>query len=231
MKSIKLCWWKDVPNFGDVLTPVLLKRLKDIDAVWSEPEDSEMVGAGSYLEKFNGYKGIVWGTGKMFAKTKVNLADAKVLALRGELSLKDSGCTPLALGDPVLLARFLALHPFDKEYEYGIIPHWNDKETEKNFEGRTYLRIDITAPVDDVIKNTSSCKKIISSSLHGLVLADALGIPRLWYPSRANPGNGFKFRDYQTVLGGKIKPHTWYEADYTKVNEICKNLLSVLDKI
>ncbi len=231
MRSIKVAWWNDVPNFGDALTPVLLKRFKNIKAIWSEPEDSELVGIGSYLEKFSGYKGIIWGTGKMFEKTVVNLWDSKVLALRGELSLRGSHCFPVTLGDPVLLCRFLQPESVKKEYEVGIIPHWNDRETEKNFKDRICLKIDITAPIDDVIRNTASCKNIISSSLHGLVLADALGIPRLWYPSDMNPGDGFKFRDYQTVLGGEIKPHVWYTADSAKVDEICEGLLKALDKI
>jgi pyruvyltransferase len=47
-----------------------------------------------------------------------------------------------------------------------------------------------------------SCERIVSSSLHGLVIADAYGIPNAWLNSDggaggSRPGGGeFKFYDY-----------------------------------
>ena len=45
-----------------------------------------------------------------------------------------------------------------------------------------------------------SCKHIISSSLHGLICSDSLGIPNRWIKLSQLLGNDFKFKDYYSVF-------------------------------
>lgn len=228
MRTLKVAWWDKVPNFGDILTPIILERLAQIKAEHVEPKDAELIGIGSYLEIIpKNYKGIIWGTGKMFGETKINLSKMNILALRGYLTFKGSKAHCNTFGDPGLLVRYIAPHSKHKKYPIGIISHWNDKSL-NDLEGH---HIKITDNVDDIIYQTSECEKIISSSLHGLILADSLGIPRMWKKVDSNPGDGFKFRDYQSAYGDKIIPDKWYKVDSNKVEEKCNFLLEKLKKI
>ena len=47
-----------------------------------------------------------------------------------------------------------------------------------------------------VVDFICSCKCIISSSLHGLICADAYSIPNVWLDEHKLPEGHFKFMDY-----------------------------------
>ena len=62
--------------------------------------------------------------------------------------------------------------------------------------------IDICGRQRDIIRRVAQCDYILSTSLHGLVLADSLGIPNHWLRSRRGLlGGDFKFHDYLSVFG------------------------------
>src|SRR5262249_41386283 len=85
----------------------------------------------------------------------------------------------------------------------GIVPHYFDKP--KVF---TYWQppegcknIDIQQSIERVIDEITSCRYLLSSSLHGLVVAHAYGIPALWVRfSDTLLGDGTKFRDYLSAV-------------------------------
>ena len=67
--------------------------------------------------------------------------------------------------------------------------------------------------IDAVTRDILACRKIISSSLHGLVIADAYGIPNAWLGtdgraggSRPNGGE-FKYLDYFASVNKLRRPH------------------------
>lgn len=221
---MKVAWWKDKNNFGDCLTPVLLERLAGIKCEWSEPLEADFIGIGSYLDSIITHAKI-WGSGFMFEEGKTHLHPNQILAVRGKLTQEKLGIKDVVLGDPGLLCKLIA-KPSKKKHQYGFIPHWNCP-------GRMYgcHTIDITQDIDKVISEVASCEKIISSSLHGIVLADALGIPRNWKRVSGNPGEGFKFRDYQSIYGTEIVPNEWQTVSQTIVDDTNKKLLEVLKKI
>jgi len=66
------------------------------------------------------------------------------------------------------------------------------------------LIIDILSGVKQVIDDICSCERIFSSSLHGLIAADAYGIHSTWIKfSNKIEGNDFKFYDYFESVGRK----------------------------
>jgi hypothetical protein len=120
----------------------------------------------------------------------------------------------VVLGDLGLLAPYLIKDKVqNKTYELGIIPHFNDLASPvlydiyKKYKGNSII-INVKDNPIKVIKDILSCKNIISSSLHGLIVADALEIPNLWIENRLKtPQNElhFKYLDYYSVFGIKEK--------------------------
>ena len=64
--------------------------------------------------------------------------------------------------------------------------------------------IDVTEPIQSVIKDILECEMTISSSLHGIIVSHAYNIKCMWIKITDNIGGGtFKFRDYYGSLNLK----------------------------
>lgn len=214
-------WWKGRKNFGDLLTPLLISRFSGVDVNWAPARDADILCVGSIIEAvLPDWTGIVAGCGKLYEATDVTdrLQSATVLGLRGPLTADGFSRKGLVLGDPGLLAGELV--NVDKEYNLGIVPHWSDTALEHQF---TKYEPHIIRPNQDaltVISEIGRCKKIVSSSLHGIIVADSFSIPRrIEYSTTLDKEGGlFKFRDYSASLGmelvlGKTQmaPRYWIE--------------------
>jgi pyruvyltransferase len=209
---VKLYWYDSNNNWGDHFTRYLLMKWFGREVDYAEPSQAEAFGAGSILESLPpGYTGNILGSGAMYRKTQLDLRTANVHALRGRLTQDRCllSSTPV-LGDPGLLA-YLFAKPTPKTHSYGIIPHYTDKQHPQLADHPEALVIDIQSGVQNVIDQAASCERIVSSSLHGLVLADSLGIPNHWVILNGHlVGGTFKFEDYyslydeQPILVGNI---------------------------
>ena len=204
-------WWTDVLNFGDWLSPYLLDRFSEVTAALSPVPAADLVAVGSVLEHVRGWRGRwVVGSGKLHESTTVNVGRAKILGLRGPLTAKGVP-GDYALGDPGLLADELVPLPA-REHKLGILSHWTDTELATRPEFLRYkpLVINSRAMPLGVISQIGSCDKIVTSSLHGLIVADAFGIPRRFEPAKtmARPSEGglFKFRDYHASINMPFEP-------------------------
>jgi len=59
----------------------------------------------------------------------------------------------------------------------------------------------------EICELISACDVIVSSSLHGLIVADAYVVPSRWVaPENSIKGDGFKFRDYEAQRGVAFSP-------------------------
>lgn len=231
-------YWKIKKNFGDLLTSLLLKRFSHLDSQWSEPKDAELVSVGSILEHLpEDWSGIIAGCGKLHENTKINFPNAKILALRGPLTAKGLK-GDFVLGDPGLLADEL-VGDQDKIYDLGIVPHWTDTKLEHNPMFKKYNPKIIRVSDDpiEVIKQIGQCKKIVSSSLHGIILADAFGIPRrIEIPPRSlthphQEGGYFKWLDYSESINMKFEVGVTQEPDRNKIIEKQNELFNVFEEI
>lgn len=152
---------------------------------------------GSVLE--NSRKGnIIWGSG--FMNYGQTIEGGTIFAVRGKETLKrlvelgfNENCK---IGDPAILLPLVYNPIVDKEYDVGIIPHVNELPFFKLNYSNNYI-IDLnTDNIESVIDNILSCKLILSSSLHGIIVAHAYGIPAIWLKYGNIGTDGFKFHDY-----------------------------------
>lgn len=235
---MKIYYWKDKKNFGDLLNALLLKRFTGLDSQWAKLEDAELVLIGSVLDKLpSDWSGVIAGAGKLHEKTVLKFPKARILAVRGWLTAKGLKGN-YAIGDPGLLADEL-VQVKEKEYDLGLIPHWTDNKLEHN---HIYKRMGakIIRVADDplkVIEEIAKCKRIVSSSLHGIILADAFGTPRkieiaprmLSHPDQE--GGLFKWQDYSSSLGIPLVTEKMQQIDRNIIIERQHELFDVFMEI
>ncbi len=190
-------------NFGDQLTPVLLRHFGH-SVTWAPPASAQLVAVGSILSKVpNGWQGTVLGTGFIRAGMRKDLRRARVLAVRGALT-RQAAHLPMStpLGDPGILVTCLAGEPVPG----GVlaIPHYVDHDLVKRHPEATFL--DIRTPVREFVDRVAGAKLVITSSLHALIAADALGVAHVWEPHESVIGGSFKFADYGSAFGVTIRP-------------------------
>lgn len=207
-------YWSRSGNFGDELTAWLFQRLTGTDVMFAKAASADLFAVGSLLDWIpEGFTGTVLGTGKMRPGPSVDLSRANVLALRGPLTAAYANVQPDLYGDLGLLCR---LHPAPRggRYRTGVVPHMCDTALPSRFSQKGNVLIDICGGVRNVIQRVADCERIVTSSLHGLILADALGIEARWEPSDAVYGGRFKFDDYHLgMFGTPVEEGVWRTAD------------------
>jgi pyruvyltransferase len=224
--KVSAYWYTDTVNFGDLLTPLLL-RYYGLNPVHSSPERAEVVSTGSILEHVpEDYGGYILGSGLIFDRERL-LDKATVLAVRGELTRERIGAPKgVPLGDPGLLVPKLLTQRPAKTHVLGLVPHLSDSTDPriasiKNRCGKDVLVIEVRRRPIQVLNDIAACEYILSSSLHGVVCADAFGIPNRWLLlSDKVEGKGFKFADYGTALG--IHPEPLMLSGNEHINELVK---------
>jgi pyruvyltransferase len=235
-QTVKVYYWKSVPNFGDLINPYILKRFTRLEAEWAEPVDAELVICGSVIDRLGtDWTGVIAGAGKLHEHTRV--PPATILALRGPLTANGIK-GDFALGDPGLLANEL-VKPEDKRYDLGIVSHWTDKSLEFNPTFTKYNPHIIRVGDDplEVIREIGRCKKIVSSSLHGIILADAFGIPRrieIAPRMTSHPhqeGGLFKWHDYSESIGMKLEIGLTQSAPVFNVSQRQHELYDALRRL
>jgi pyruvyltransferase len=207
---VKAYWWKGagtggVDNWGDRLTPLLLRRFAHVEAEWTERGSTDVVCVGSLLGNIIApyFKGTILGTGKLHEDGIVP-PKATILGLRGPLTALGVPGS-YALGDPGLLADEL-VRIDTKRFDLCLIPHWSDKTLALDPRFTRYPHVVVNPFSDplDAIALIAQSHKVVSSSLHGLILADALALPR-WFedsaPDWKTHGGTFKVRDHDQAVG------------------------------
>jgi pyruvyltransferase len=231
-------YYCDTPNWGDALSPILCSKLSGKPVkkmLWKH--QNRFLAIGSILENANA-RAQIWGSGFIWPDGKLDEAPGAVHAVRGpqtRAKLRAMGIDcPEVYGDPALLFPYFYDPVIEKKYEVGVIPHFSDKNTDwiKNLPQDRFVRIiDVEGGIEEFVREVKSCELILSSSLHGLICADAYGVPNMWVKlSNILYGGNFKFRDYYESVGRETPEPVIPEA-HTPLAELTRGFRHYTPKI
>lgn len=207
-----LYWWQPkngTVNVGDHLSKVTVEAmlaLRDLDLLQKRDKRRRLFAIGSVLHNARDGE-TVWGSGinGKIPQEQHRFSDLDVRAVRGPLTRKvlmDRGLqVPEVYGDPALLMPLLfreELIGTARRNSFVVIPHFNEPP-EKYAAYRQQLVLPTAKPLAFVAALLGA-EKVVSSSLHGVILAEAYGIPAIYLDS----GNGehrFKYDDYYQGTG------------------------------
>ncbi len=250
MKKKLNVYYAKVPNMGDILNKDIIEKCFGYEVKRNTYLTGEISGIGSGLGNYTyeeerwknilkAMSGIffptvyIWGTGFVRYKekdTKFYKKNTVICAVRGELSKKRVETIlghPInaPMGDAGILASYLLDDMPSKKYDVGVIAHYKEQdepifqELLDRFPNSTF--IDVKDTPLNVTKKIAQCKSIISSSLHGLIIADSLRVPnRHIVVTDKLLGDGYKFDDYYSAYG--------IEHSFT---DMSKNPLFPLDEV
>lgn len=244
-------WWHNndgISNFGDEISPYLVERITGktvrFQKASSIPWPKTHMAIGSILAAAK-RNCIIWGAGLIDRKTIVG--PAKFYAVRGpltrEILINQGHTVPEVYGDPaILLPRFLQ-SKVTRNVEIGIIPHIVDYESVKGIADDRIKVIDLTKDIETVVKEICSCAYTFSSSLHGIIVSHAYGVPSRWVKfSDKLYGDGIKFNDYYNsvnihgvrplLINGHGADYEYYISHLTEKDTVPQiDLVSLGDKL
>lgn len=196
---LKPFWMRKPPNYGDIMTPYILSKM-GIPYRWTRALDADSLFIGSIASFAR--KGMhVFGSGFIRGSDEAE-KEAVYHFVRGPLTrekvLDAGGACPETYGDLALVMPSL-MPPSPKEHDIGYTPHG----VEYDLFPDDSLKINLYSDdIEDVTRQITKCRSIVSSSLHGIIVAHAYGIPAAYVSmSDKLKGDGFKFRDYYASVG------------------------------
>lgn len=213
--KIPLNYFTFRPNFGDLLSPWLVQQMTGKEVAIADRNKPHYVAIGSIISQGTN-QSIVWGAGAYGTEGSAEVSkNAQFTAVRGPLTraklsaAKGFGIpVPQIYGDPALLLPGYYLPDVPITHEYGVIVRWSERSWAQATYGSDVKMIDFgREDVESVIRELLSCRKIITSSLHGLIVADAYGVPSAWLASDSPRGGVFKFYDYFASVGKFRQAH------------------------
>lgn len=194
---INLEWWDKTPNVGDFLANVVYQWTLDyynLDRLKMVNKTKHLMTIGSLIGMRN-FDATIWGSGVHCMETVKKIYNSHkyvkydIRAVRGPITrqvLCAAGYEcPEVYGDPAILMP--VIYPKRErsiKYECSVILHLSQKKRIENNTDLSLHYIDVeTCDYKKFIEEIVSSRKIISSSLHGIILSESYGTPAIFLRS------------------------------------------------
>lgn len=261
---IKLYWWRDfdinIQNFGDEITKDIIHKLIGYRSELATANDAELFGVGSILEiadkKSSSHTLHIWGSGFIRNHERDVIEgcyeNTEFHAVRGHKTrqrVEPFVDNRITVGDPGLLVRFVYEPSLYKTNKIGVVAHYADADLpiiKKIMQDDRFILISPLQAPAEVALQITSCRLVLSSSLHGLIFADSYGVPNAHIRlSDRLKGGIYKFEDYYSALGLEYKCanlnmvfrdsyHHKLVTDYSQpsaIREVQANLVNAFPKL
>jgi pyruvyltransferase len=210
-RPIPMYWYRGIPNFGDALAPVIVEHFSKGTPVPVSPRyRGKLLAAGSVMHRL-AEGDSVWGSGAIQERPITPPPNVRFHAVRGPLTRElIRADVPEVYGDPAILLPTFFTPRAEKRYELGLVPHFTDRDAVRVVDP-SISTIEVGSDWREVVEAITACHAILSSSLHGLIVAEAYGVPAAWMTiTNKVKGGGFKFRDYYLATGREPpEPLSW----------------------
>lgn len=203
--KVNIHWWSTqmpngLENIGDYLSIVVCEYLlnkKGLSLDTKIEGNKHLYTIGSIIQG-GAQNATIWGSGIKNGVNDLSILSRKIRKLdirlvRGPETRKvliESGYTcPELYGDPAILMPLIYKPKITEKKEYIVVLH--HATTRKIENSITPLSNDYKGFID----NLANSKLVISSSLHGIILAETYGVPAILLTDKVTD-NLFKYNDY-----------------------------------
>ena len=224
---VNLEWWHQRENIGDGISPVICEYMlsrKGLSLDSKAKKTCHLMAVGSICGA-GGMDATVWGSGIHHRSLQEHILSYKdtrkldVRAVRGPVTerfLNENGIScPEIYGDPAVIMPLIYAPKIQKKcYPVSVVLHISQKENKKPAE--EIHQIDIESnDYKHFIDELLSSEKVISSSLHGIILAESYGIPAVFL--------------CEGIEDQMMKYKDWYEATGRAEFRYAKNLEQAME--
>lgn len=219
LRSVPGYWWDHQTNFGDQVAPWLLEMITGRPAhnVIGEPlSEYGLMSVGSIVTDMNRPGLSIWGSG-LISEPSPSAVDrlktrrpSAIHAVRGQLTrdrlIRHLGWeVPEVYGDPaLLLPRFFRPDRVEEDNRRPVVvPHYaHNSMVESALTGVDLQIVNVKNPVEKVVAAIANSEAVVSTSLHGIIIAHAYEVPWTWLRigDKKLVGDQFKFEDFFSLL-------------------------------
>lgn len=212
---INLEWWSKKVNVGDELAKVIYSYMlerRGLSPDHPTKKTIHLMTVGSLVGMKN-FDAVIWGSGvHVYANVQKLINNRKTVkldirAMRGPVTksaLEACGynCKKAVMGDPAILMPDIYMpENFEKKHKISLILHIKTKDIEEKKKMYNCISVE-TRDYKKFINEIVQSELIISSSLHGIILAEMYGVPAVFMNENGlMDAEIMKFKDWYFSTG------------------------------